>query len=165
MQRNVNVINRIHLLNAVQYSTSVETRVVDPDPAGSEIVCNLVRSGSRSVINFGSGYRFGSGSILISVFNTKLYKCTDNLQLICIFHKQSWSKNVFLKIIFLLCLDSLRFKCIFHKQSGSGSKIKVKSGSEKHTQKNWIHNTVGDYTPLTQRKDRIFRRWYFEKNI
>jgi hypothetical protein len=58
----------------------------------------------------------------------------------------------FLKIAFLRCLDDLQFKCIFYKQSGSesesGSKIKVKAGSESGSEKkiwdpqHWLHRIV-----------------------
>ncbi len=41
--------------------TLLTSRVVDPDPAGSEIIC-MFGSGSGSVINFGSGSGSGSGS-------------------------------------------------------------------------------------------------------
>ncbi len=42
--------------------------------------------------------------------------------------------QIFQKFAFLRCLDDLQFICIFHKQSGfdSGSEIKVKAGSEKN---------------------------------
>ncbi len=90
--------------------------------SGSLIICNL---GSGSVIN--SGSKLSSVSIQscknVQIFKHYLFlRCSDDLQLVCIFHKQSGSK-------------------IFHKQSGPGSesgtgseyevKVKAGSGSEK----------------------------------
>jgi hypothetical protein len=64
--------------------------VVDPNPAGSEIMCMV---GSGSVINFRSGFVSESKLSCFQLKNANLIKCTD-----------------FKKLAFLRCLGDPQFK-------------------------------------------------------